>query len=108
MNLKQIIATNVRNQRTVKKMTQAQLAEELDLSTHAVGKIERELLAPSFKTLEKLCQVFRVDIAELFGASVSIDYGNERARDLNEINSIISQLSDKELKQVIRLLKALK
>lgn len=59
MNLKQIVAANVRQLRKTHNMTQSQLAEELDLSLDMVGRMERELIVPSFKTLEGLCRVFQ-------------------------------------------------
>ncbi len=107
MSLKQIVATNLRQLRKTNNMTQAQLAEELELSLDMVGRMERELIAPPFKTLEALCRVFRVGGVDLFGSGASTGLRTDRALVLNEINSLLSHMSDKELKQAKKLLKAL-
>jgi len=107
MKLKKIVATNVRQLRKTHSMTQAQLAEELDLSLDMVGRMERELIAPSFKTLEALCKVFRVEGVDLFGSGASTGLKTDRALALNEINGLLSRMSDKELKQVKKLIEAI-
>lgn len=107
MDLQQIIASNIRQLRKSHNMTQAQLAEELDMSIDMVGRLERDMIAPSFKTLEKLCKVFRVDCMELFGTGVSTGLKTERAMVLHEINSQLSRLSDKDLQRAKKLLEAL-
>jgi len=107
MDLKQIVAANVRQLRKTNNMTQAQLAEELDLSLDMIGRMERRLIAPSFKTLESLCKVFRVSGVDLFGSGASTGLKTDRALILNEINSLLSRMSDKNLEQAKRLLEAL-
>lgn len=107
MGLKRTLAANIRQLRKSHDMSQAQLAEELDLSLNAVGRIEREMLSPSLGTLEKLCKVFRVDGMELFGCGVRTGLKTERAMVLHDINYLLSNLSDKDLKRAVKLLEAL-
>ena len=107
MDLQQIVASNIRQLRKSHNMTQAQLAEELDLSLDMVGRLERDLIAPSFKTLEKLRKVFRVDGVELFGTGVSTGLKTDRAKVLHVINSQLSHMSDKDLHRAKKLLDAL-
>lgn len=107
MDLQQIVASNIRQLRKSHNMTQAQLAEELDLSLDMVGRLERDIIAPSFKTLEKLCNVFRVDGEVLFGTGVSTGLKTDRAKVLHQINRQLSHMSDKDLHRANKLLEAL-
>lgn len=108
MNLKEIVAANVKQLRKSHEMTQAQLAESLDLSLDMVGRIERAIVSPSFKTLEALCNVFSVDGVGLFGSGAPTGLKTDRALLLNEINSLLSNMPDKDIKQAKKLLEALK
>lgn len=107
MELKKIVATNVRQLRKAHNMTQAQLAENLELSLDMVGRIERGIVAPSFNTLEALCRVFGIDSAGLFSIDVPAKLKTERAVLLNGVNSLLSRMSDKDIRQAKKLLEAL-
>ena len=107
MDLQQIVASNIRQLRKSHNMTQAQLAEELDLSLDMVGRLERDMIAPSFKTLERLCMVFKVEGIDLFGTGVSTGLRTDRAKVLHDINRQLSNMSDKDLHRANKLLEAL-
>lgn len=112
MELNQILATNIRHLREQKKMSQARLAEDLDLSLNAVGRIERGLLSPSLKTIQNICTVFRVSASELFHVELTQKYTFEdhtnRTQDMLRINSVLGRMTDKEISQAAKLLEALK
>ncbi len=107
MDIKKKLAANIRQLRATHNMTQAQLAEELGLSLDMVGRLERERIAPSFKTLEKLCDVLRVDIVDLFGTGASTGLRTDRALVLHEINILLFHMNDKELGKHKNLLAAI-
>lgn len=48
------------------KLTQAQLAEEMDCSVEFISFMERGVNGASFPTLEKLASVFEIEVFELF------------------------------------------
>lgn len=48
------------------RMTQAQLAEKIGLSTTQLGYIEQGRSATTFETIEKLCYALKISIRELF------------------------------------------
>ncbi|MEZ5758259.1 MAG: helix-turn-helix transcriptional regulator [Emcibacteraceae bacterium] len=107
MELKKRLGGKVSFYRTSIGMTQERLAEELDLSVDMIGKIERGTAAPSFNTLEKLCNVLDKDILELFGDSLQTELKTPKANTLREINSVLIKLNEKDLERALKLLKAL-
>ena len=52
--------------RKIKGMTQAELAEGVDVTVQHLGNLERGLSSPSFKVLEALCQVLGYEPANFF------------------------------------------
>jgi transcriptional regulator with XRE-family HTH domain len=107
MQLKSIVATNVRQHRKTNGMTQSELADALNMSTDMVGKIERGYSAPSFVTLEMLGRVFNIPPGTLFSSEFKSDMVSERAKLLDQINMELVNQSDAELKKTLSLLKAL-
>lgn len=87
--------------RKEKKMTQEQLAKELNISPSAVGMYEQGRRKPSYELLEEICDYFNVDMDYLMGrsdiknryqAGLKYDWENKK-----EENNIFSQLTDEEL-----------
>lgn len=67
--LRILFGKRLRYLRRSKDMTQEQLAEAAGISVEFVSNIERGVNAPSFETIEKIAQVLRVPIQELFNFS---------------------------------------
>ena len=59
------IALNVRVERTIKRLTQAQLAEVIDVHEKYIGKIENGKQNITLKTLNKLANALNIDICRL-------------------------------------------
>lgn len=59
------IALNVRVERTIKRLTQAQLAELIDVHEKYIGKIEAGKQNITVKTLNKLANALNIDICRL-------------------------------------------
>ncbi len=58
--------------------TQEQLAEKLNLSTEHLSRIENGTYRPSITLIEKLCNVFTINEAELmFGIASEKEYNKE-------------------------------
>ena len=53
--------------RIEKKLTQKQVAEQLDISTTCYGGYEQGYREPDFKTLIKICKLFDVSADYLLG-----------------------------------------
>lgn len=56
---------NVRVERTIKRLTQAQLAELIDVHEKYIGKIENGKQNITLKTLNKLANALNIDICRL-------------------------------------------
>lgn len=69
MSLREKFGNRLNAVRLRKKLTQAKLAELTDVTMQYVGMIERGEASPSFRLVEKLCQVLSVEPVELFMSS---------------------------------------
>lgn len=65
-NLKELFALNLKNRRKVFKLTQADLAKKIDVSTSFITEIESGRKAPSFSTIEKLSKVLEAPVWTFF------------------------------------------
>lgn len=69
MDLKEVMAINLRRIRHAKKMTQEELAESAGLSARYVGKIERAGVSASVSVLGRIAEALDVDAADLIQQS---------------------------------------
>lgn len=60
------IALNIKVQRTIKKLTQAGLAELIDVHEKYIGLIESGKQNITLKTLNKIANALQIDIKNLF------------------------------------------
>lgn len=65
MDLKEVMAINLRRIRHVKKMTQEELADGAGLSVRYVGAIERGDVSASVTVLGRIAQALGVEAADL-------------------------------------------
>lgn len=88
----------IKNLRKENSYTQEVLAERLDMSTEHLSRIENGAYRPSIALIEKLCEVFDVDEAELmFGIVSENDYNKE-------LYNKIELLSDDKKRLIIKLI----
>ena len=66
LEIKNRIATNLRNIRKAKKLTQFELAEKADMSEGAIKRIELALSYPEEKTLYQITEALDIDVVKLF------------------------------------------
>ena len=64
--LRKRFGQHLRQIRLIRRMTQEQFAETLDISVDFLSLVERGRNAPSFETLEKIAKRLRMPVAELF------------------------------------------
>jgi transcriptional regulator with XRE-family HTH domain len=65
MDLKQVMAANVRRVRNARKLTQDGLAERAGLSARYVSSVERGVVSASVTVLGQLADALKVDPCEL-------------------------------------------
>ena len=64
-NLARSIARNITHWRRLRKITQAELAYEADLSMSSIGRLETGHADPRISTLESVAAALRVPLTEL-------------------------------------------
>ncbi|MET4803971.1 helix-turn-helix transcriptional regulator [Bradyrhizobium sp. LB11.1] len=65
MDLKEVMAVNLRRIRHVKKMTQEELADGAGLSVRYIGAIERADVSASVTVLGRIAEALGVEAADL-------------------------------------------
>ena len=65
MDLKDVMATNLRRMRYKRKLTQEALADRAELSARYVGSVERGAVSASVTVLGRLAKALGVDACEL-------------------------------------------
>ena len=65
MELRRIVAQNLRRLRQDRGLTQEELADRAGLNRNYVGMVEREENAPTIDTLEALAKAMDIDAATL-------------------------------------------
>lgn len=65
MDLKEVMATNLRRLRHAKGMTQEELAEQAGLSVRYIGAIERARVSASVTVLEQIADALEIEPADL-------------------------------------------
>jgi len=98
------IAERVRDARRRQRLTQAELAEQIGLSTNAVAKLETGLMTPSLPTLVSLANALQLDMNELFSARA--DGEPESGLDLY-LGSLLRGLSVQDKEFLVRTIDAL-
>lgn len=92
--------------RNEKKLTQSQLAKELNISPSAIGMYEQGRRKPSYELLENICDYFNVDMDYLMGrsdiknryqAGLKYDWEEEKEEKEEKENNIFSKLTAEEL-----------
>jgi transcriptional regulator with XRE-family HTH domain len=104
--LKQNIGLRVKAARTQKGLTQAQLAEAIDKAFETISNIERGKTAPNFSTLADIAAVLGLPMREFFELE-DADVSDARQRLLMQVNTLVSQLDDRQLGLLIKLGKVL-
>ena len=96
-DLRVILASNLRNNRRRLDITQPELAEMADLSTHYVAMIELTRKFPTPEVLERLAKALGIAAHELFTVPPSPENALERLRMevLHDIKQTVSEAVEK-------------
>jgi putative transcriptional regulator len=66
IHLKSILASNINSRRKDMGMTQESLAEKVNTASTYIAMIESGARTPSFKRIERIAEVLRIEVPELF------------------------------------------
>jgi len=94
-----IFVQNLRKYRRKCGLTQAQLADKVDVSTHHIGMIELERNCPTFELMERIAEALNIKIYELFVDPSSLNENFELLR--REIREDIRLLLDETLEKTL-------
>ena len=77
------IAKRVKQAREAAHLTQAELAERIDISTNAVAQLETDRMHPKLQTLLNIANVLQLDINYFLCNSAEDNEGDEKESQLN-------------------------
>ena len=81
VHLKSVLSANIKTRRKALGLTQEKLAEKLNTAATYIAMIESGKRTPSFKMIERIAEVFKIDAPELFSMS---DYPTETITEIWE------------------------
>ena len=99
------IARNIKAARKQLCMTQAELAEHIEISTNAVAKLENDLMTPSLQTLVNIANVLHMDFNHLLSDRES---KTEKTSQDALLSGLVSELSAQEKDFLIHVIRGLK
>ena len=96
------LGNNLQKLRKEKKLTQKQLAEKLNVTTVTIQNYENNRRIPNIQTLEKLANIFNVQIDYIMGKSKIKTFDMQIVNDdLKQINKLCEN-SNTEVSKIIR------
>ena len=102
----QMIAKRIKTARKAAQLTQAELAEKINISTNAVAKLETNLMNVSLQTLINIANVLDIDMNYLLSENIDINSRDENTDIFLE--SLIANLSMRDKAFIIHTINGLK
>ncbi len=101
MNEQKLFGKRIKELRKQRNLTQEELSEKLGVFQKQIGNIETGTTFTTMTNIVKLAQVFDVDIKDLF----EFNHQKPRVEIIKEIEDLIANSSDKQLKTIYRIVK---
>jgi len=100
-NIREIFAKNLRANRRKCGLTQAQLAEKAQVSTHYIALIELARNIPKVETIERLAKVLNVEVYELFIVPLYPDMEMKKYHEtiINDLKDIVKESVNEAFEQ---------
>ena len=90
--------------RVAKSLSQAQLAEELDMTRDRIAYYERSANNPSFEVIQKVAEYFGVSVGELLNDTAKARSKPGPSSQIEQLAARAARLSRAEQKVVIKML----
>lgn len=103
-SLKSKFGKRIKELRKSNGYTQEEVAEMIGIEPTNLSKMENGLHFPQSEKLEKLANVFKVNVMELF----DFEHFQEREALIEEINTYLHSTSNKNVEMVYKFIKNLK
>ncbi len=104
MDLKQEIGSRVKASRKMRGMTQAALAEAIDMSFETVSNLERGKTAPNFNTLSDIATALDLELKFFFDYEPN-NTSKLRSRLISELSATTLEVDDDKLALIADLAK---
>ena len=101
MNTQKLFGKRVKELRKQKNITQEQLSEMLGVFQKQIGNIETGTTFTTMNNIEKLAQIFEVEIQDLF----AFNQHKNKTELVEEINRFVSMASDEQIKLIYKIIK---
>lgn len=86
-NVEKFLGQNIKKYRKARGFTQAELAEALEIDFKYLSRLETGIATPSIRILDKMSDVLKVEVAQLFDFSEQKDEKTLRKELLNKIET---------------------
>jgi transcriptional regulator with XRE-family HTH domain len=101
---KELLGVRIQEVRKLRKLTQAQLSQKVDIDAKHLSRIEVGKSFPSLDTLEKIANALKVELQAFF----KFDRKEKSTRELKKVATELLKEADKDkLMLVVNVLKAL-
>lgn len=97
-----LIGNRIKKRRRELNLTQEQLANELNMTTFYISKIENGKACATLETLSLIAYHLQMDLAYLITGTSTL----EKSHYIDELNEICSKATKKQLNLIIKLSKA--
>lgn len=101
------IGARITEIRKTKMLTQAQLAEKVNVSNETISRLERGITIPSIKTLKKIADTLKIPMSTFFDFEDNPPKNPVFERELAKLIALINGQSLKELTLVYNVLKVI-
>lgn len=99
------IGAKITEYRLSQKLTQAQLAERVDLSVETVSRLERGVSLPSIKTMDKIAHALNTPLKSFFDYEEETLLNQSVERELAKLTAFIRTLKKNEISRIHKMLK---
>jgi transcriptional regulator with XRE-family HTH domain len=104
-DLEKLIGSKITEFRLHKKVTQAQLAEDVNVSVETISRMERGVAFPSLKTMDKIATALGVALKDFFDFGTGNKIDKTCEREIAKINAFLRSLSKKEISLAHKIIK---
>lgn len=101
MDAQKLFGKRIKELRRQRSLTQEELSEMLGVFQKQIGNIETGTTFTTMVNLEKLANIFGVEIKDLF----EFNHQKSRKELIEEINKLMIDVSDDKLKTIFRVVK---
>lgn len=95
--IEKLIGAKITEIRLTRKLTQAQLAEKVNVSVETISRLERGVSIPSLKTLENIAQSLNTSLKNFFEFDDRSSKNQAFERELSKLTAFLRTLSIKEI-----------